>query len=147
MFPFILVALFPSIDTGFTITILYLIPWSIYRVCVTGLMDQEHNYSSCIKTLTDDTWTSYFFIPGFFFFLFVAFFLTMNCNIENILETSKCHQTRILLSASSQNVKTSPTFCLNFLLCEKAMKDIGMRHWSPSRKGEFPAGICILGEC
>lgn len=64
MFPFILVAFFPSAGTGFTITILHLIPWSIYRVRVTSLMDWEHNYSYHIKTLTDGM------RPFFFFFFF-----------------------------------------------------------------------------
>lgn len=65
MLPFILVALFPSTDRGFTITILHLIPCSIYRVYVTSLMDQEHNYSYHIKTLTDGT---FYFLLFFFFF-------------------------------------------------------------------------------
>lgn len=60
MFLFILVALFPSADAGFTITMLHLIPWSIYRICVTSLMDWGHNYSYTIKTLTDGTWPFFF---------------------------------------------------------------------------------------
>lgn len=66
-------------------------------------MDWEHNDSYRIKTLTDVTQQ----------FLFLIFFLSMNCNIENILKPTTTCWARIL-SATSQNSNVTDIF-LEFL--------------------------------